>query len=201
MAVEGPARPDTNFYVESPSVRALADDLAEATISLYLGPPSSGKTTDALAVCRWLRSKKFEVRALPGTDPITPHRTAPTIQMRCPKHTICPGGPCSVGLVGRLAQVAYVDLNACATAASVNDEPVWQEVLKELGVSTAQGQSTYERFRLYVQRPEAPWVVVVFDGCDALLPLPAVFSAWVQGVRSLSKDRYSAASIPSAPCS
>ena len=63
VVATGAAKPNTDFYVESPSVRELAEDIAGAkTVVLYQSPQQTGKTTDALAMCRLLRRHNYEVR-------------------------------------------------------------------------------------------------------------------------------------------
>lgn len=62
VVAEGAADPDHTFYVESPAVGVLTDDMRCTGVFLYHGPQQSGKTTDALAVCRRLREKNMEVR-------------------------------------------------------------------------------------------------------------------------------------------
>ncbi|EIE24500.1 hypothetical protein COCSUDRAFT_65392 [Coccomyxa subellipsoidea C-169] len=54
-------KPDSNFYVESAMVDSLADDMATGLVVLYRDPRQSGKTTDALAVCRRLRQSGIQV--------------------------------------------------------------------------------------------------------------------------------------------
>ena len=55
-------KPDGNFYVESAVVDSLADDMATGLVMLYRAPRQSGKTTDALAVCRRLRKDGIQVQ-------------------------------------------------------------------------------------------------------------------------------------------
>ena len=62
VVAEDAADPRRNFYVESPTVGLLTDKMRCHGIHLFLGPPQSGKTTDALAVFRRLHEKNIEVR-------------------------------------------------------------------------------------------------------------------------------------------
>lgn len=57
-------KPDSNFYVESEEVDIMADEMATGLVMLYGAPRQSGKTTDALAVCRRLRKHGIEVQPM-----------------------------------------------------------------------------------------------------------------------------------------
>ena len=90
-----------------------------------------------------------------------------------------------------LAQVAYVDLPDVAAAAlrdgATDAEPGWRGVLMEFGQNTPPGKGAFETlYYSFLMHTRGPPVALVFDECDALLEMPAIFTSWVQGLRSLA---------------
>ena len=91
-----------------------------------------------------------------------------------------------------MAQLAYIDLNGVAAAArmtgDVDAEVVWQMVLTEFGLSRDPFISSYESlvFSFLVNQRLGRGMALVFDNCDAVLELPAVFREWVANMRCMS---------------
>ena len=95
---------------------------------------------------------------------------------------------------GLLAQVVYVDLGPVAkrmVLTSAKDSgPIWREILLKLGLVEVQGEACYDTFRRFLQRPDGPLVALVFDECDSMHKLPAIFADFLICVRALSQARF-----------
>lgn len=82
--------------------------------------------------------------------------------------------------------IAACEADARASGAQ-NGDPVWRAVLKELGVTINPGETSFRAIHTHLDAPGGPEAAIIFDNCDALPSLPAVWHSWLAAMHVLSQ--------------